>query len=61
MKLVTHIDYEVTHIDPYLFQEPQDLFQMYSMLLVWSAKNDGDLEEDVRQYMFTHILQIIRI
>ena len=50
MKRTKH--YLVTHIDPYLFPQPQDLEdKIFNALGVWSATDEGDLENKVHEYM----------
>ena len=50
MKRTKH--YLVTHIDPYLFPQPQDLEdKVLNGLGVWSATDVGDLEDKVKQYI----------
>ena len=50
MKKTKH--YLVTHIDPYLFPQPQDLEdKVLNGLGVWSATDVGDLEDKVKQYI----------
>ena len=50
MKRTKH--YLVTHIDPYLFPQPQDLEdKVLNALGVWSATDEVDLEDKVHQYM----------
>ena len=56
MKKTKH--YLVTHIDPYLFPQPQDLeFKALNGLGVWSATDEGDLEDKVRQYIHPYSLR----
>jgi len=56
MKRTKH--YLVTHIDPYLFPQPQDLeFKVLNGLGVWSATDEGDLEDKVRQYIHPYSLR----
>ena len=47
MKRTKH--YLVTHIDPYLFPQPQDLEdKIFNALGVWSATDE--VVEDIREY-----------
>ena len=56
MKRTKH--YLVTHIDPYLFPQPQDLEdKIFNALGVWSATDEGDLEDKVRQYIHPYSLR----
>ena len=56
MKRTKH--YLVTHIDPYLFPQPQDLeFKVFNGLGVWSATDEGDLEDKVKQYIHPYSLR----
>ena len=56
MKRTKH--YLVTHIDPYLFPQPQDLeCKVLNGLGVWSATDEGDLEDKVRQYIHPYSLR----
>ena len=56
MKRTKH--YLVTHIDPYLFPQPQELeFKVLNGLGVWSATDEGDLEDKVRQYIHPYSLR----
>ena len=56
MKRTKH--YLVTHIDPYLFPQPQDLEdRVLNGLGVWSATDEGDLEDKVRQYIHPYSLR----
>ncbi len=50
--------YLVTHIDPYLFPQPQDLEdKIFNALGVWSATDEGDLEDKVKQYIHPYSLR----
>ena len=50
MKKTKH--YLVTNIDPYLFPQPQDLEdKIFNALGVWSATDEGNLEDKVHEYM----------
>ena len=56
MKKTKH--YLVTHIDPYLFPQPQDLEdKVLNGLGVWSATDEGDLEDKVKQYIHPYSLR----
>jgi len=56
MKRTKH--YLVTHIDPYLFPQPQDLEdKIFNALGVWSATDEGDLEDKVKQYIHPYSLR----
>ena len=56
MKRTKH--YLVTHIDPYLFPQSQDLEdKIFNALGVWSATDEGDLEDKVRQYIHPYSLR----
>ena len=52
MKLVTHIDVHE--------QFDEDIsFQINNALGLWSSKNDADLWEDVRKYIFPYTLKSV--
>ena len=56
MKRTKH--YLVTNIDPYLFPQPQDLEdKVLNGLGVWSATDEGDLENKVEQYIHPYSLR----